>query len=87
MGLVGTTPTRPMRDEDRIREHIATVIARDEAETQTLMSRIQRSCWPGGPGDRTEPSARRWLERWRPARAAGPIPACSCAHGRCAVCN
>jgi hypothetical protein len=48
---------------------------------------MQRYCWPGGAGDRTEPSARNWLERWRPARAAGPIPACSCAHGHCAVCN
>ena len=76
-----------MRDEDRIREHIATVIARDEAETASLVRRIQRVCWPGGPGDRSEPSARRWLQRWHPARAAGPVPACSCAHGRCRVCN
>jgi len=76
-----------MRDEDRIREHIVTLDARDDAETQTLIRRITRTCWPGGAGDRMEPSARRWLERWRPARAAGPIPSCSCAHGRCAVCN
>lgn len=75
-----------MRDEDRIREHIATVTARDEADTQTLIRRFERACWPGG-GDRTEPSARRWLERWRPARAAGPVPSCSCELGRCAVCN
>lgn len=76
-----------MRDEDRIREHIATIIVRDAAETQTLIRRIQRACWPGGPGDRTEPSARSWLQRWRPARAAGPLPACECAGGRCIVCN
>jgi hypothetical protein len=76
-----------MRDEDRIREHIATVIARDEAETQTLIRRMQRACWPGGSGDRTEPSARRWLERWRPTRAAGPIPACPSPHRHCPVCN
>jgi len=76
-----------MRDEDRIREHIATVAARDEMETASLIRRIQHICWPGGSGDRTEPSACRWLERWRPARAAGPVPACSCAGGRCAVCN
>jgi hypothetical protein len=76
-----------MHDDDHIREHIAAVSARDEAETTTLISRIQRACWPGGAGDRTEPSARSWLKRWRPARAAAPVPACSCAHGRCAVCN
>jgi hypothetical protein len=76
-----------MRDEDRIRKHIATVDARDDAATQTLIRRWQRACWPGGSGDRTEPSARRWLERWRPARAAAPVPSCSCADGRCIVCN
>jgi hypothetical protein len=84
---VGYYPHQTMRDEDRIREHIAIVIARDEGETASLIRRFQRTCWPGGSGDRTEPSARRWLERWRPARAAGPVPACSCARGRCAVCN
>jgi len=76
-----------MRYEDSIRDHIATVSGRDDAETQSLIGRMQRYCWPGGAGDRTEPSARNWLERWRPARAVGPIPACSCAHGHCAVCN
>jgi hypothetical protein len=76
-----------MRDDDRIREHIANLIARDDAETASLARRIQRACWPGGPGDRTEPSARNWLQRWRPARAAAPVPACSCASGHCAVCN
>jgi hypothetical protein len=74
-----------MHDET-IREHIAAVHARDEPATRTLIARMQRACWPGG-GDRTEPSARPWLARWRPARASGPVPVCSCAHGRCAVCN
>lgn len=77
-----------MREDDRIREHIATVRVRDSDETASLIRRIQRACWPGGvASDRSEPSARRWLERWRPARAAGPVPACSCARGHCQVCN
>jgi hypothetical protein len=76
-----------MRDEDHIREHIETVATRDALETASLARRIQRTCWPGGHGDRIEPYARRWLQRWRPARAAAPIPTCSCARGRCAVCN
>lgn len=75
-----------MRDEDRIRQHIATIQVRDDAETASLVRRIQRACWPGG-ADRTEPSARSWLQRWRPARAAAPLPSCSCAAGRCLVCN
>ncbi len=76
-----------MRDEDRIREHIATVTARDEADTQTADPALPARVLAWWPGDRTEPSARRWLERWRPARAAGPVPSCSCELGRCAVCN
>jgi hypothetical protein len=76
-----------MYDDDDIREHIAGVSVRGDAETQTLITRIQRACWPGGAGDRTEPGARPWLKRWRPERAAGPLLACSCAHGYCAVCN
>jgi hypothetical protein len=82
----GTTSHQTMHD-DRIPEHIAAITARGEAETQTLITRMQRGCWPGGGDDRTHPSARRWLERWRPARAAGPVPLCSCVHGYCAVCN
>jgi hypothetical protein len=76
-----------MGEDERIREHIATVRVRDDAETASLIRRMQRSCWPGGAGDRTEPSARRWLERWRPARAAAPIQSCTCSRGRCLVCN
>jgi hypothetical protein len=76
-----------MRDEQRIRDHIATVRVRDDAETASLIRRIQRNCWPGGAVDRREPSAIRWLQRWRPARAAGPVPSCSCSRGYCLVCN
>jgi hypothetical protein len=46
-----------------------------------------RSPWPGGTEDRTVPAAREWLARWRPARAAVAAQACSCAAGRCAICN
>jgi hypothetical protein len=76
-----------MTEADRIREHIATVSARGDAETNSLIRRMQRVCWPGGAVDRIEPSARRWLQRWRPARATGPFLACSCSRGHCPVCN
>jgi hypothetical protein len=74
-------------DDERIHEHIAAVDRRDEAEALTLIGRIQRTYWPGGEGDRTEPSGRGWLQRWRPARSGAALPACSCTQGRCAVCN
>jgi hypothetical protein len=74
-------------DADHIHEHIAALDRRDEAETLTLIGRIQRAYWPGGEGDRTEPSGRHWLRRWRPARTGAALPVCSCPHARCAVCN
>jgi hypothetical protein len=52
------------------------------APVQGLLSQ----CWPNG-GDRSEPGAIAWVREWGPVRAAlGPLE-CSCAAGRCAVCN
>lgn len=76
-----------MHDADRIRDHIAAVSRQGPADALTHVERIQRACWPGGESDRTDPAARRWVERWRPARAGAALRMCSCAQGPCAVCN
>lgn len=73
--------------DDFIREHIARLAAKDDQTDRLLMLDVAEYCWPGGACDRTEPVARRWLRLWRPARAAAVLPVCSCAAGRCAVCN
>jgi hypothetical protein len=73
--------------DDRIRRHITEVTQRDASQTRSLMARIQRACWTGDGADRTQPAALGWVKRWRPARAAATLPACSCEHGRCALCN
>jgi hypothetical protein len=56
-----------------------------------MAARMLRTCWPGGPNDRTEPAARGWLSRWHPVAAAAAVavavPECGCASGRCTVCN
>lgn len=65
----------------------------DEPAGRALISALMRSLAGTTPrrahpaDDRTIPAAREWLARWRPARAAVPIRACTCAAGRCAVCN
>jgi hypothetical protein len=41
----------------------------------------------GSANDRHEPAAAEWVRRWRPARAAAPLPSCACAAGRCGICN
>jgi hypothetical protein len=76
----------PMHD-DLIRQHIAQVAKRDDASRQRLIARIAERCWPGGTGDRVEPVALHWLRHWRPAQSVAPLPVCTCASGRCGVCN
>jgi hypothetical protein len=74
-----------MAHRDDITAHIENL---DSAQTRRLTSRIARACWPGGPADRTEPSALQWVRLWRPhhGRQSGLTP-CACATGRCLVCN
>jgi len=71
--------------DDSIRRHIAALAA--DARAAHAAQLLAGACWPGGPADRAEPAALHWLRRWRPARAAVPLRLCSCAGGRCAVCN
>jgi hypothetical protein len=79
-----------MEDRGRdpsIAEHIESISTRAESDTERLVSAMLRRCWPGGGGDRREPAALEWVRRWGPRRL-GPVPsACSCAAGRCHVCN
>jgi hypothetical protein len=70
-----------------IAAHIESISSRAESDTQRLVSAMLTRCWPGDSGDRSEPGALEWLRRWGP-RGLKPIPlACSCAAGRCLVCN
>jgi hypothetical protein len=73
--------------DDFIRDHIARLAAGDQQVDRLLMDGAAEQCWPGGAADRTEPVARLWLRLWRPARTAAILPVCSCAAGRCSVCN
>jgi hypothetical protein len=61
-----------------IRNHIEAIAsARD-------VGRLLRA---GSPEDRTHPAALEWVRRWRPDRAGATLPGCSCAVGRCTLCN
>jgi hypothetical protein len=72
---------------DDPRDHISALAGRSASETSNLVARMQRSCWPGGSADRTDPAAIAWVRRWRPARSGAQVPVCSCAQGRCIMCN
>ena len=72
--------------DDAIRRHIAVLDSRTEAQADSLRARIEGGCWPGG-GDRLDRAALPWLRGWRLERLGAQLTACSCAAGRCAVCN
>lgn len=80
----------PLHDHDSdrtIAEHIESISMRRELDTQRLVSAMARRCWPGGRGDRSKPVASEWVRRWAPRSVGVLPPACSCALGRCGVCN
>jgi hypothetical protein len=68
----------PMSMNEPIREHLEAIdAARD-------VSRLLRGA---STADRTLPAARDWVRRWGPSRTAAIVPDCSCAVGRCGLCN
>lgn len=73
--------------DPRIAEHIEWIAARGAPDTEQLVAAMLRHCWPDASGGRSEPEARDWVRRWGPHRADALIPECSCAEGRCRICN
>ncbi len=71
--------------ENDIRAHIA--LAARPAAGEGLTWRIFNACWPSGSEDQTQPFARLWFQTWRPAEVAPEFRSCSCATGRCLLCN
>jgi len=70
-----------------IAAHIESVSSRAQPDTVRLLAAMLCFCWPGGIGDRSEPAALEWVRRWGPRRAGPVLPVCSCAVGRCRLCN
>jgi hypothetical protein len=64
---------------------IARIGTRTDEQASALHAELARQCWPGA--DRREPAAAEWLRRWSPRPGLVPSRACSCAAGRCGVCN
>jgi hypothetical protein len=66
---------------------IETIASWTDADKDRLASTLGGHCWPGGPIDRQEPGRVQALRRWRPGGAKPALLACSCARGRCRICN
>jgi hypothetical protein len=69
--------------EERNHTRLAELIASAGSGMGSLFPR----CWPGGFLDRRDPLGAEWLRRagFRPAIAE--LPECTCAQGRCEICN
>jgi uncharacterized protein YgbK (DUF1537 family) len=74
-------------DPTFVAAHIGAIASRSLRESDALMHDLARRSWPGGSADRSEPAALEWVRRWGPGRLTASPLDCSCAQGRCAVCN
>jgi hypothetical protein len=77
------TPAR----EPSVAAMVAAIAGRDAHGTKRLTSMLERCAWPGGHADRVERGALEWVRLWGPGRLTTEPVDCSCAHGRCLVCN
>jgi len=71
----------------RVRRLIGIAEREETGGRAGLADSLHRWCWPGGGEDRTEPVARGWVRRWGPNLLDEIVVDCTCAHGRCSLCN
>jgi hypothetical protein len=76
-----------MDDPTPLHEHIESIATRSDRAADRLATTLLHRAWPGDSADRIEPAALEWVRRWGPARLAPDALSCSCAVGRCALCN
>lgn len=73
--------------EPSIAAFIRAIDGRSARDADRFAAMLERHSWPSGSEDRLEPGALEWVRRWGPGRLTAEPLDCSCAHGRCAVCN
>jgi hypothetical protein len=75
-----------MMDPDhRLVARIVQVLAERTEAQGDLLAATLAARW--GASDRHEPAAHEWLKHWTPKPAHFITPTCTCAAGRCRVCN
>jgi len=75
-------------DRDDLHHHIKSVSPfGSNTDQHRLTSVLAGVCWPGGPEDRIEPVALEWLRHWQPEQLTLELSECTCATGRCVICN
>ncbi len=74
-------------DPALVTAHVEALSRRSSGEAMALLESLYARCWPGGADDRLDRVAVEWVRRWAPSTLAAAEVRCSCADGRCAVCN
>jgi hypothetical protein len=75
-----------MTDPDqRLVSRLVTVLQERTQAQGDLLAATLAARWSAS--DRHEPAAHEWLRRWTPKPATFIAPPCTCAAGRCLVCN
>lgn len=78
-----------MEEPERARVHELIGAAERDAPggRAGLADALHHWCRPGGGADRTGRVARGWVRRWGPSLLGAVAFECTCAHGRCTLCN
>ena len=74
----------PDPDHRLVARLVSVLSERTQAQGDLLASTLAAR-WSAS--DRHQPAAHEWLRRWSPKPAHFAAPACTCAAGRCLVCN
>jgi hypothetical protein len=74
-------------DPALVAAHVHSVAVSGTGARDKLAQVLFERCWPGGAGDRLDPVAIEWVRRWRRTTLVAAQIDCSCAHGRCGICN
>lgn len=74
------------RRQPSVAHIVAEIEGRTAHQAEALVARLSLRCWPAA-SDRHVPVAAEWVRRWGPNRQAASPLDCSCALGRCSVCN
>ncbi len=66
---------------------VEAIASRTPIEAERLATMLRTWCWPDDSTDRRVPGALEWVRRWGPNGQRAHSRDCSCAVGRCVVCN
>ena len=81
----GTCGLAMIDPDQRLVSRLITVLQERTQAQGDLLAATLAARW--STSDRHEPASQEWLRHWKPKPATFIAPPCTCAAGRCLVCN